>query len=306
MPDPDRANHDQYISAYLKTGQAKILGVGREVTGQRKNGETFPLDLSVSKVNWDNKVAFLGIVRDISKRKEMEKEREKRKLEMEQFAYAVSHDLKSPLITIQGYLSMIKKQVLAGKMDHVENDFLRISKAASQMETMLEDVLEVSRIGRVAGEITEFSLGKVIEEALLVTGGLLLENKITIDVQSDLPLVAADRKRLVQVFQNLISNSVKSMSGRRDPRIQIGVAMTDRGKAAYVRDNGIGIDPKYQNRIFDLFEKLDLKKKGSGVGLSIVKRIIETHDGKVWVSSEGLGKGAAFYFTLPFKQGIEK
>jgi signal transduction histidine kinase len=169
------------------------------------------------------------------------------------------------------------------------------------MQRLLNELLELSRIGRLMNESQPVPFGELAHEVLELVQGHIMERGVTVHIQNDLPTVFGDRHRLVEVLQNLIDNAAKFMGNQKEPHIEIGQHGEEEGKPKfYVRDNGLGIQPEHHERIFGLFNKLDIKTDGTGIGLSIVKRIIEVHGGRIWVESE-VGKGSTFFFTLPTK-----
>ena len=141
----------------------------------------------------------------------------------------------------------------------------------------------------------------LVDDVLSQLAGPLKNRNLTVSVQPGLPAVFCDRQRMAEVVQNLLENAIKYMGDEATPKIQFGMREKDGEKIFFVQDNGIGIDEKYHHIIFGLFNKLDAKSKGTGVGLALVKRIIEVHGGRVWVESEGVGKGSRFCFTVPTK-----
>ncbi len=227
------------------------------------------------------------------------KELEAKNAELEQFTYTVSHDLKSPLITIKGFLGLLEQDALAGDTERVKADMARISNAADKMQQLLEDLLELSRIGRLVNPSREIELGALVREAADLVAGRLNERGAHLEIAPDLPTIYGDRPRLRAVLENLIDNAVKFMGDQPDPHIEITARRDGQAIVVSVRDNGIGIDPRYHDKIFGLFEKLDQQTEGTGVGLAIVKRTIEVHGGRIWVRSKGIGHGSTFYFTLP-------
>ncbi len=230
-------------------------------------------------------------------------ELEVKNAEMERFTYTVSHDLKSPLITIKGFLGFLKQYAAAGESARMERDIDRISAAADRMHRLLEELLELSRIGRIITPSTEVPFSELAREAAELVVGQIAERGVEVEIEPEMPTVVGDHPRLVEVVQNLIDNAVKFMGEQPSPRIEIG-ATRDGGAAVFhVRDNGQGVDPAYHSKIFDLFERLDAGIDGTGIGLALVKRIVEVHQGRIWVESEGRGRGAAFYFTLPLAGG---
>jgi len=251
---------------------------------------------------------YQGIVIDITDRKQAAAEREKliaeleiKNKELERFTYTVSHDLKAPLITIKGFLGFLEQDALAGNVDRLKADTHRINEAADKMQRLLGELLELSRIGRMMNPPQQVPFEIVVREALDVVHGRLKARGVRVEIAEGLPTVYGDRARLVQVVQNLVDNAAKFMGDRPEPCIEIGTRGSDSGgqPVFFVRDDGIGIDRQYHERIFGLFNKLDAHTEGTGVGLALVKRIVEVHGGRIWVESEGVGKGATFCFTLP-------
>jgi signal transduction histidine kinase len=242
-------------------------------------------------------LAFLHTAEE--ERKRLIADLEAKNSEMESFAHTVSHDLKSPLITIQGFLSLLRKDLAKGDLERVEKDLTRISSATSKMYQLLEDLLALSRAGRLIGEPDEVNLYELVHETLELLTGRIEAASIQIDVSSDLPVVLGDRSRLQAVFQNLIENSAKFMGHQENPRIKIGVRTQPGETVIYIADNGIGIDQAQQKKVFGLFNKLDNKAAGTGIGLALVHRIIEVHRGRIWIESKGSGKGCTLCFTLP-------
>ncbi len=306
MPEPYHSQHDSYLANYLETGAKKIIGIGREVMGRRKDGTIFPIDLAVSETRVNGRRIFTGLIRDITERKEAEKERERmiaelegKNAEMERFTYTVSHDLKSPLITIRGFLGMLEKDALQGDMERLRRDIRRIGTAAEKMQRLLDELLELSRVGRLINEPEAVTIGELAREAVALVAGRISEGEVQVLIAPDLPVVRVDRPRLVEVFQNLLDNAVKFMGDQVDPRVEIGSERVEGEAVFYVRDNGIGIDPRYRDKVFGLFERLDQDTEGTGIGLALVKRIIEVHGGRIWVESGGTGQGSTFFFTLP-------
>lgn len=221
--------------------------------------------------------------------------------EMERFTYTASHDLKSPLITIKGFLGALEEDVATGDTKRIQADMARISASADRMSNLLDELLKLSRIGRVVGSPEEVSLEELVKACLAMLAGPLEARQVQVTVAEGLPVVFGDRMRIGEVLQNIIENAVKFMGDEPHPRLDIGGLEKDGECVCFVRDNGMGIDPRYNQKVFELFNKLDRNTEGSGIGLALVKRIIEVHGGRVWVESEGYGHGSTFYFTLPSK-----
>ena len=250
---------------------------------------------------------YQGIVIDVTERKQAAAEREKliaemeaKNTELERFTYTVSHDLKSPLITIRGFMELLEKDALAGDRDRLRSDLARIGEATDKMQRLLNDLLELSRIGRIMNPPQEVPFETIVRDAIELVAGQISARNVIVEVAAGLPTVYGDRARLVEVVQNLIDNAVKYMGDQPQPRVEIGtrVASPDHQVVFFVRDNGIGIDPQYHERVFGLFNKLDTTSDGTGVGLALVKRIVEVHGGRIWIESDGVGTGTTFCFTL--------
>jgi signal transduction histidine kinase len=249
-----------------------------------------------------------SMMQDITARKQADLERERliaetetKNAELERFTYTVSHDLKSPLITIRGFLELMEKDAKAGDSERFESDIDRIRGAAEKMQRLLNELLELSRIGRIINPPQEVPFGDIVGEAAELVHGQIEARGVEVRVAPDLPPVRGDRARLVEVVQNLLDNAVKFMGDQSQPVIEIGENETYEkdNPVFYVRDNGIGIELQYLDKVFGLFNKLDPRTEGTGVGLALVKRIIEVHGGRIWVESEGVGKGTTFFFTIP-------
>lgn len=271
-----------------------------------QDGENKIFEARISPLSADT---VLAIVRDVSLQKWIQGERDQlitelelKNAELERFTYTVSHDLKSPLITIKGFLGFLKADAQSGNIKRMESDIQRISDAADKMQLLLNDLLELSRIGRLVNKSLSIDLNEMISEVLELLHGRLHGGTVSVrvSVAEQLPMIYGDRPRLFEVLQNLVDNAAKFMGDQPNPHIEIGQEGTteDGTPILFVRDNGIGIDPRFKDRIFGLFDKLDPRTEGTGIGLALAKRIIEFHGGRIWVESEP-GKGATFYFTLP-------
>jgi signal transduction histidine kinase len=242
---------------------------------------------------------------EIAERQRVEAERERliaeqeaKSAEMERFTYTVSHDLKSPLITICGFLGLLEQDALRGNVERMQTDIAYIHMAATTMQRLLDELLELSRIGRVVHPLTEIPLNVLAHEAVTLVGGQIAARGAQVHIAPDLPVVVGDRSRLLEVLQNLVDNAVKFMGTQPTPRIEIGCRQEEKETVYYVQDNGVGIDPRYHEKVFGLFERLESEGDGTGIGLALVKRIIEVHGGRIWVESAGQGCGSTFCFTL--------
>ncbi len=248
-------------------------------------------------------VLFSG--EDITERKQAEEERGRllqelrdKNTELERFTYTVSHDLRSPLITVQGFIEMLREDLERNEKEKVESDLKFIENGTAKLEHLLNDTLRLSRIGRMVNPPEDVPFGELVQEAQVQTGAQIKSSGVEISVAEDFPAVHVDRMRIVEVLVNLMTNSINYMGEQPHPKIDIGYRVDDEETVFFVRDNGIGIDKSQHEKVFELFYTVDKSGKGTGAGLTIVKRIIEVHNGKVWIESEK-GKGCTVCFTLP-------
>lgn len=231
------------------------------------------------------------------KRVEYEKKL-KIKEEVECFTYAIVHDLKSPLLTIRTFKGYLEEDIKNNDHGRIKADLAYINNATAKMNRLLGELLEISRLGRQTTLPSESPLHEIVKEAADIVAGRIAERGIDICIACEPYFLYGDRFRLVEVFQNLIDNAAKFMGDQPSPRIEIGACRHQNKIEFFVRDNGIGIDPGHQHKLFGPFEKLDPKSEGSGMGLFITKKIIGNHGGKIRLESEGAGRGTTFWFTL--------
>jgi signal transduction histidine kinase len=244
-------------------------------------------------------VKIFGSYQDITARKLTDIELKMKNYEIEQFIYTVSHDLRSPLVTVKTFMGYLEIDMAECNKENLSQDIQFIHSAADKMKLLLDELVEMSRVGRVETPPARVSLKEVLAETLDVLAGSVRERKIDIRLPDTDLMLFGDRQRLCQIWQNLIENALKYNRDGNIPCIEIGFRQMTGETAFFVKDNGIGIDPLYQKKIFGIFEKLDQKSSGAGMGLSLVQRIVEKSGGRVWVDSEGSGKGSCFSFTLP-------
>lgn len=288
------------------------FAIQRALESGQVNAFEYPLRQNEEEKIFEARIVAIGkdtvlaMVRDVTLIKWAVAEREKlineleiKNAELERFVYTVSHDLKSPIVTIVGFLGYLEEDIAKQKFDVLKRDVERIYQAAFKMQDLLQDLLELSRIGRLKNESETIPFTALAKDAIELTAGRLQERRVDVRIQPDLPMVVGDRKRLLELLQNLIDNAAKYMGTQQKPVIEIGYeGFRERQAVLFVRDNGIGIAKEYHEQIFGLFNKLDSTTEGTGIGLAISKRIVEVHGGAIWVDSEP-GKGATLYFTLP-------
>jgi PAS domain S-box-containing protein len=226
------------------------------------------------------------------------KELQEKNDELTRFTYAVSHDLRSPLVTIQTFQGYLERDIRSQDAARMEKDLGYIRNAADKMSRLLNELLRLSRVGSIMNPFEEAPLQAIVKEALDLGAGRITARGVRVDLTEEPVVLYGDRTRLVEVFQNLVDNAAKFMGDQPAPRVEIGVKQAGEELVLHVRDNGIGIDPELQPLVFGLFHKLDPDAQGEGIGLALVKRIVEVHGGRIWVESEGPGKGTTFRFTL--------
>jgi K+-sensing histidine kinase KdpD len=219
--------------------------------------------------------------------------------ELERFTYMISHDLKSPLVTIKTFLGYLVKDIDKQDRERELEDILHINGAADNMGRLLDELLEMSRIGRAgsAPKLAEYI--QLVDQAVTLVSGQIMQRGAEIRRADGRIMLFGDNSRLLAIWQNLLDNAVKNMGDQSAPIIELGVEGAGPETLFYVRDNGIGIDPANLDRIFDFCVKLDQKSEGSGLGLAITKKIVEMYGGSITAQSEGAGRGSCFRFTLP-------
>ncbi len=310
MPERYREAHRNGIDRYLGTGRKVLIGRILEVQGLRKNGEEFPLELSLSTWKSGEDVFFTGIIRDISDRKAAEKALEKsmaeakqRTSELESLIQMVAHDLKSPVLTIAGLVRVLANRIQKiGNGSDLQSILKQLTVSSETMERFLKDLLDGLALEQSPPKLEPLSLEEIITEVSERHSQLLREKGITLQIliPTSSTMVLGDRPRVCQVLDNLLVNAIRYIGNRSDPEIAIRVADDQGFYVTSISDNGVGIPQEYHDRIFERFFRVTGSDKpdGTGLGLFIVKNIVQSHGGRIWVESED-GRGATFKFTLP-------
>jgi len=218
--------------------------------------------------------------------------------EMKQFVYTVSHDLKSPLVTCKGFVGLMKEDAEEGRWDDMLDSVERVERATERMGDLIDDLLELSRIGAIRNDPEHINVNDVLESVAEDLSKRILDVGAVLSIQEGLPSVVADRIRFVEVFENLLGNAIKYGCRGSRPRIDIGGVSLDGEIRFFVKDNGSGIAPEFHEKVFGLFQRLEADKEGTGVGLAAVARIMEVHGGRVWVESVP-DAGATFWVAFP-------
>jgi len=221
-----------------------------------------------------------------------------RNVEMEQFVYTVSHDLKSPLVSCKGLLGLMKEDIRGGDMEAVKDSVSRMDNAVEQLNQIIDDLLMLSRIGRKSLDLSEIDVTALVEHAFKQAHDSFEELNVDLHIERELPALIADESDVRRVFENLITNALKYGSNGQSAKIEVGGDSAENERRYFVRDHGPGIDPRYHQKVFGLFQRLDTKQEGTGVGLASVAKIMGIHGGRVWVESEP-GSGATFWVAFP-------
>jgi PAS domain S-box-containing protein len=303
MPEPYRSEHDSYLESYRRTGERKIIGIGREVEGLRRDGTRFPMDLAVSELRLGGARMFTGLVRDVTERKRAEdalREADRRKTE---FLATLAHELRNPLAPIRNSLEILR-------LAEADPEILRqargtIERQVSHVVRLVDDLLDVSRITQDRLELrrTRVELASVLHQAVETCRPLAEREALAIDLHLPEPPVFldADPVRLAQVFSNLLDNACKYTG--RGGTIRVGVERRGDEVVVSVEDTGIGISPEKLESIFEMFTQLETTperpRSGLGIGLTLAKRLVNLHGGRLEARSPGPGQGSEFVVRLP-------
>ena len=280
-----------------------------EIVKNRKNGLEFYSRLSMSMVrdSDDKTIAIMASFIDLTERRREEEARERlnqqlqaKISELEAFSYGIAHDLKSPLLSVEGFSRLLRADMQNKRLEKVQEDIRLLESGVGKMQQFLNGTLEYSRAGYQIKRTKNVDFGKIVEEVLEEFAEQLRSIGATLSLAETLPKVYMDRMRIKQVLTNLIQNSIDYRDKTVPLKIEIGHRLSNGEAVFFVRDNGIGIDESETEKVFDLFYRGTTDSKGSGIGLAIVKRIIEAHGGRIWAEDQS-GKGTTMCFALPQK-----
>lgn len=299
MPEDFHVKHVPQRNSYIENPKVRPMGSGLELFALKKNGQRFPVEISLSPIHTDEGLLVSASVRDVTARKKMENELRKTNAELEAFTYSVSHDLRAPLRGIIGFANILDEDY-GSKLDDEAKRITGIIKQNTQkMGQLIDDLLAFSRLGRMELVKTSTDMGLLARDVIrdLTVSGDAARIKWEI---STLPKVHADIKVMKQVWVNLISNAIKYTGKIAEPEIKIGYMKQDGNHIFFISDNGAGFDAKYKGKLFRVFQRLHSENEfeGTGVGLALVEKIVSRHGGTVWAEGE-VNKGASFYFSIP-------
>jgi PAS domain S-box-containing protein len=305
IPARFQEEHHRHRGSYLNDAHTRPMGSGLELFACRAGGSEFPVEISLSPLQTPSGTLVTAVVRDITERKRAEQklqyhanELERSNAELEQFAYVASHDLQEPLRMITSYSQLLERRY-KDKLDGDALEFIDyVVDGAKRMQELINDLLAYSRVGTRGRDFEPIDMETVYSRVLSNLQVAIEEHQAEIS-HDPLPKVMGDGLQLVQLMQNLIGNAIK-FHGETPPKVRVSAEVQNLQVLVCISDEGIGIEPQYAERIFQLFQRLHSKASypGTGIGLAICKKIVERHGGRIWVESQS-GKGTRFYFTLP-------
>jgi PAS domain S-box-containing protein len=323
VPVRFRHQHTLQRAEFHASPSARRMGMGRDLLGRRHDGSEFPAEIGLTPLETENGLFVVIAIVDITARKELEDAQrklndeleqrvvartaeltranealERSNVELQQFAYIASHDLQTPLRGISGCAQLLQEDY-QGRLDESADTYIeRIIVEVKRLKTLIDDLLTYSRIGSRARPFEPTDLGRVFDEAVAILEPSIADSRGSV-TRGELPMVAGDASQLVHLLQNLIENALK-YHGDKSPRVHVSAEKKDGSVwTVAVRDNGIGIDSKHHERIFEIFRRLHTQEKypGTGIGLAVCRRIVTRHGGKIWLKSSA-GQGSEFFFTL--------
>jgi light-regulated signal transduction histidine kinase (bacteriophytochrome) len=279
------------------------MGRDRIVMALRRNGEEFPIDASISQIIERGSRFYTVILRDVTERVRAQQALERTILDLRQFAYAASHDLRTPLRSISGFAQLLQKKHTGLVDEEASHWIARIVSGANRMERLIEDLLSYARLESQDRNLVSVDCAAVVDDALQLLESEIRETRAEV-TSGPLPTITGDQGQLVQLFQNLIGNAIK-YHGARPPRVHVSAQRRDGAWVFSVSDNGIGIEPGQHQRIFEIFRRLHTQREypGTGIGLAVCRRVVERHGGTIWVESEP-GQGSTFRFTIPGRNEV--
>jgi len=330
IPPQYRQAHHAGLARFLECGEGPMLHKRMELNALHKEGRTFPVELTIAPIRLGDHYEFSAFVRDITERKQweialrdtnerLEKRVEERtaqlahqsaqlqranealarsNLDLQQFAYVASHDLQAPLRGISGFVQALQTEY-EGQLDEQADEWIaRTLQATKRAQSLIQDLLSVARVDSRARPFLRISLDTVFDDAISLLETSIRESGAQI-TRGELPTVMGDRAQLVQLMQHLLANAL-TFRGATSPQIEVRAEREGEAWHICVRDNGIGIDPKHHERIFEIFQRLHDEQRypGTGMGLAICRRVVHRHGGRIWVDSEP-ERGSTFHFTLP-------
>jgi len=311
VPKAIHARHRQHRAAYHLEPRRRLMGFGGDLSAVRADGTEFPVSIGLGFTSSANGNIVVAIIQDLSPLRERDRSiktmaermavdaelREVNK-ELEAFSYSVSHDLRAPLRVVDGFSQILEQDYASQLDDYGKNCISRVRTAAQRMGQLIDDLLNLSRISRSELSIQDIDLTSLSHSVLDIMKAAHPQQNIEAKI-ADSMVAHGDPNLLRIAMENLIGNSIKFSAGRSPTLIEVGKNINGHGEEFYVRDNGVGFDMAYANKLFGAFQRMHNAREfpGTGIGLATVQRIINRHDGHIRAEAE-IDKGATFYFTL--------
>ncbi len=314
MPEPYFSEHDDYLKKSQIKGNSPVVGITRDLSGLRKDGTVFPMNLAIGKISLESGIMFSGIIRDISNVVQLEKEQNRLienlrgvNSELEEFTYRTSHDLKAPLINIRGLSTFMKEDLEEGNYEEVATNIERVHKLTSRLESLVDDIVDVSKIDKESNRFEETDLEALVEMIKEDLETLINDHQVEVQVsRNGSPTLRLPKKLITRVLENLVSNAVKYSDPDKDNRfVKIDFSESNGSSHIQVSDNGLGIPDQYRDQVFGMFKRFHQSRSfGSGLGLYLVKKNINKVKGDIDLESSP--EGSLFKIKIPIPETTEK